>query len=359
MRLVVVGNPANRRVRLFADAVRSAGLPDPTVVAWLDILRGGPVDIPAGSLVRLDSPGEDAEVDRLLRGAAVPARTGELVGLAAWYDGLRAAVARVAQLVHQAGARLVQDPVEILTMFDKRACHAVLRGAGVPVPPALPPPSSYAQLREAMADVGWHRVFVKPVYGSSSAGIVALAVHKGQVRATTRIEESGGRLFNARAAREHHDEPTVARLVDRLAPDGLHVERWFPKATMDGRVLDLRVVVTDGRPTHVVVRTSRTPMTNLHAGGRRGDLAALRAAAGEEAYGAALSTCVEVARCFPGSLQVGVDLMLAPNWRRHATAEVNAFGDLLPGLVVGGRDTYGEQVAAMQRRYGLARDVAA
>jgi hypothetical protein len=136
--------------------------------------------------------------------------------------------------------------------------------------------------------------------------------------------------------------------VDRLAPEGLHVERWFPKAGLDGRVVDLRVVVVGGRPTHTVVRTSRTPMTNLHLGNRRGDLPALRQAAGEAAYRAALDTCVRVADCFPGSLQVGVDLMFAPGWRRHAVAEVNAFGDLLPGLLTDGRDTYAEQVRTFE-----------
>jgi len=246
---------------------------------------------------------------------------------------------------------VLQDPAEILTMCDKRACHGVLSDADVPVPPALPTPASYLELRAAMARTGWHRVFVKPAHSSSAAGVIALQLHKGQTRATTAIEESAGRLYNSKRVRDYHDEATVARLVDRLAPDGLHVERWFPKASLDGRVLDLRVVVVAGRPTHVVVRTSRTPMTNLHLGGRRGDLAAVRAAAGEEAYAAAMLTCVRVAQCFPGSLQVGVDLMFSPDWRRHAVAEVNAFGDLLPGLVVDGRETYAEQVAALRRRF--------
>lgn len=354
MRIAVVGNPENRRVGLFVDAVRTAGLPEPTVLPWYEIARGAPARIAAGSLVRLDSPGENGEVDRLLRRAAEPARHGELVGLAAWYDGFRGALARVAGLARTAGAILVQDPAEVLTMFDKHACHALLRDAGLPVPPALPAPSSYAELRAAMAEVGWRRVFVKPVHGSSAAGVIALQVHKGRIRATTPIEESGGRLFNSLRVREYRDEATVARLVDRLAPDGLHVERWFPKAALDGRVLDLRVVVIAQRPTHVVVRTSRTAMTNLHLGGQRGDLAALRAAAGSDAYDGALQTCVRVAQCFPRTLHVGVDLMFSPDWRRHVVAEVNAFGDLLPGLVVDGRDTYGEQIAALRSRYPAA-----
>jgi hypothetical protein len=77
-----------------------------------------------------------------------------------------------------------------------------------------------------------------------------------------------------------------------------------------------------------------------------------------------METCARVAGCFPGSLQVGVDLMFLVGWRRHAVAEVNAFGDLLPGVLVDGRDTYAEQVHALTSgrwdrwRTGLDRAVA-
>jgi glutathione synthase/RimK-type ligase-like ATP-grasp enzyme len=92
-------------------------------------------------------------------------------------------------------------------------------------------------------------------------------------------------------------------------------------------------------------------MTNLHLGAQRGDVAAVRRAAGEEQWRAAMETCARAAAQFPGCLQVGVDLMFASNWRRHAVAEVNAFGDLLPGLVnEHGRDTYAEQVHRLVTR---------
>jgi hypothetical protein len=192
-------------------------------------------------------------------------------------------------------------------------------------------------------------VFVKPAHGSSASGVVALATAAGKARATTSVElVRPGRLYNSLRVRDYRDEADIASIVDALAPDGLHVERWLPKAALGGRVVDLRVVVTAGRATHVVVRSSHVPMTNLHLGGRRGDLSALRRAAGEAAYGSAMATCERAAACFPGSLHVGVDLMFSPDWRRHAVAEVNAFGDLLPGLLsAAGRDTYAEQVHAL------------
>lgn len=83
--------------------------------------------------------------------------------------------------------------------------------------------------------------------------------------------------------RSYETEEEVAALIDLLAPDGLHVERWLPKATLGGRVFDLRVVVVHGEPTHAVVRTSLSPMTNLHLGGARGDLGVVRSRLGRTA----------------------------------------------------------------------------
>ncbi|GLY07702.1 MULTISPECIES: STM4014 family protein [Actinoplanes] len=348
MRLAVVGNPGNRRVALFTAAVERAGLPAPEVHPWRDVLLAGTVPGPE-STVRIDSPGEDAEVGRLLRelGSGGPVRAaehGEITGSADAHAGLARALARI----EAGGGHLLNRPEDILCMSDKPRCHARLAAAGVPVPAALPGPiRDYASLRSAMHDAGWSRVFVKPSHGSSASGVVALAAAGSRIAATTSVELSGGRLFNNLRVRRYAAEADVAAIVDGLGPDGLHVERWFPKAGLGDRVLDLRVVVIGGEPGHVVVRTSRSPMTNLHLGNARGDVAAVRAAAGEAAWSAAMQTCARAAACFPDTLQVGVDLMFRVGWRDHAVAEVNAFGDLLPGVLADGRDTYQAQVEAL------------
>lgn len=350
MRLAVVGNPDNRRVRSFAAAARAAGLRTPTVVSWRDVAAGR-VAIPDGHVVRIESPGEDHEVDRLFRGARDCAEHGEIIGLAAWYRGFAAALRRVASA---ASTRVpVLNPIgDILTMFDKRRCHAALAAAGVPVPPALPHVEGrvegYEHIRTQTRAAGWSRVFVKPLHGSSASGVIALAYGaRGRICGYTSVERDGGRLFNALRVHRYESEVEIAAIVDALAVDGLHVERWLPKASFDGRVIDLRVVVVAGRPSHVVVRASRTPMTNLHLGNARGDLPGLRAAIGEDRWTRMLATCVRAAACFRGSLHAGVDLLLSPGFRQHAVAEVNAFGDLLPGVLVDGRDTYAEQIDAL------------
>ncbi|MEV6249748.1 STM4014 family protein [Streptomyces sp. NPDC051742] len=357
-RLAVVGDPAGRRVAFFQDALRTAGLPGARVVSWPEVLRGS-ARFASGETVRIDSPGEDAEADRLLRDVDDPAR---VEGTGLWYERFTGAVAGLARSVAEAGASLVDDPAELAGLFDKRLSHGLLHAAGVPVPPSptsgpsAPVVRGWEHLWALMAEAGMRRVFVKPAHGSSASGVLALETNgAGRVQATTSVERGpDGRLFNSLRVRRYTSEREVAALVDVLAPDGLHVERWLPKATQDGRAADLRVVVIDGRATHAVLRTSRSPMTNLHLGGARGDLDAARAAiaASGGRWRDALDVCERAAAAFPGTRCVGVDLLPAAGWRRFAVGEVNAFGDLLPGLMglpgsgAEGLDTYGAQVAA-------------
>ncbi|MCK2221847.1 STM4014 family protein [Actinomadura sp. ATCC 31491] len=327
---------------MFRAAAVAAGLAEPFLIPWRDVLTGRPLGAPEGALLRVDSPGEDAEADALLRGPGDPARVG---GGARWYAAFTAGLARVAAVP---GVRLLGDVGEIGVMFDKRRCHAVLREAGVPVPPAFAA-SSYAELRDGLAREGWTRAFVKPAHGSSASGVIALQTAGDRVRAVTSAAWGpGGGLVNSLRVRAYTSWEEVRRVVDVLAGDGLHVERWFPKASHGESAFDLRVVTVAGRPTHAVVRMSRTPMTNLHLGGRRGDLGLVRSRAG--LWERVLEVCAGAAACFPGSLMTGVDVMVGADWRSVAVAEVNAFGDLLPGLddLHGhGRDTYAEQVRAV------------
>ncbi|CAM4414503.1 STM4014 family protein [Nocardia ninae] len=355
-RWVVVGNSENRRVGLFLDTARAAGMAAPRVVEWRDVLRDGGHDFADDEIVRLDSSGENPEVDELLRGVKDPTR---VEGSARWYARFRDAVGSL-----RGGIRL-DDPAELALLFDKRLCHARLDAAAVPVPRSptsgvAAPVRGWSDVRDRMRDARLHRVFVKLAHGSSASGVLAIeSTSTGRLRATTSVEVApGGRLHNSLKIRCYTSESEVAAIVDRLAPDGLHIEQWVPKAALAGRTADLRVLVVAGRATHAVVRTSRAPMTNLHLGGARGDLAAVRAAAGKY-WDDALSICEQAAACFPGTLCVGVDLLPSIGWRRFTVGEVNAFGDLLPrltGLPEGpsaGTDTYTAQLRAAP--YFIAR----
>ncbi|MFD6821274.1 STM4014 family protein [Streptomyces sp. NPDC060085] len=351
LKWAVVANGENRRVDLFATAAEKAGCGTPRVVEWLDVLRDGGHDFADDEWVRLDSPGENAEVDRLLRGTDDPTR---VEGSARWYTGFLDGVRSLR------GGRRLDDPVDLAVLFDKRQCHARLEAAGVPVPPSPTsgvrrPVESWSDVRVLMQEAGLRRAFVKLAHGSSASGVLAVETSTtGRIRATTSVERTAdGGLHNSLRIRRYTDEAEIAAIVDTLAPDGLHIERWLPKASLGDRSADLRVVVVAGRATHAVVRTSRSPLTNLHLGGARGDLAAVRALAGDR-WAQALDISERAAACFPDTLCVGVDLLPAIGWRRFTVGEVNAFGDLLPRLTglpgsgAEGLDTYAAQVAAVQ-----------
>ncbi|MET9407399.1 STM4014 family protein [Streptomyces sp. NPDC002935] len=351
VRWAVVANGENRRVGLFTTAAEAAGCGTPRVVEWRDVLRDGGHDFADDEVVRLDSPGENAEVDRLLRGAEEPTR---VEGSARWYAGFLDCVGSLR------GGRRLDDPADLAVLFDKRLCHARLDTAGVPVPQsptsgALRAVESWSGVRDLLDEAGMRRAFVKLAHGSSASGVLAVETTvSGRIRATTSVERTvDGSLHNSLRIRRYTDEAEIAAIVDTLAPDGLHIERWLPKASLGNRSADLRVVVVGGRATHAVVRTSRSPLTNLHLGGARGDLAAVRALAGDR-WAQALDISERAAACFPGTLCVGVDLLPAVGWRRFAVGEVNAFGDLLPRLTglpgsgAEGLDTYAAQVAAFR-----------
>ena len=368
---------------MFQAALTAAGLPAARVVAWLDLLQGraglqGVVR--AGDVVRLESPGKDFDVerailvagaeendrddpagekyDRLDASAAAGLRCdkGRIVWPRQWYLGFCAALRRVAaQLKRCPPHRLLNDVDDVAVMFDKCRCHARLSAAGVPVPPAIGEVSGFDELTAAMRDRGWSRVFVKLAHGSSGSGVVAYQTDGGgqnglgRHQAVTTVEmvrEAGElRMYNSRRLRTHRDGREIALLFDTLARHRVHVEQWVPKAGIDGRAIDLRVVVIAGRARHAVVRLSPSPITNLHLLNDRAAPEELRRRMGEAAWLAAMGTCERATECFPTSLHGGVDLLIGTDFRRHALLEVNAFGDLLPGVTWEGKGTYEAEIA--------------
>jgi glutathione synthase/RimK-type ligase-like ATP-grasp enzyme len=372
-RFVVLCNPENRRLAYFQSALSKCGIPCAEVVAYRDFLQGR-VDIRTvitpQSVLRIESPGENFEVERALLalgadeddgGTPIPRLTqaqiaqlsldkGRISHTAQWFLGFRAALWKVKNQMAEAGSTaLMNDPDEILTMFDKPVCHATLESSGIAVPAALPRIGSFEELLQSMRARGWCRAFIKPAFGSSASGVIGLGLHGTKMAAYSSVElvKRNGEviLYNSMRIRRYEDHREIAQMIDLLCRDRVHIERWIPKAQVHGCSFDLRVVVIGRRATHTVVRTSSSPITNLHLGNKRGNVSEIQHRMGQENWANALESCERAMQCLPKTHHAGVDLAVQIGFHRHAVLEVNAFGDLLPNVLADGLDTYATELA--------------
>jgi len=272
-----------------------------------------------------------------------------------WFLGYRRLLAMLeAQLEAYPQLHLLNPPLQVAAMFDKHEAHQRLSEAGVPGPTRLAGGEdigSFDALRALMDDAGCRRVFVKLRTGSSASGVVAYRLQGPREEAITSAElvREGGevRLYNSIQIQSYRNLNDIRILFDALLPEGVVVERWVPKATWQGQSCDLRIVVIGGEARHGVLRLSRSPMTNLHLGNERGDLAALQAALGPGRWAEMMAVAEGAMAAFPGFHCAGIDLLCAMGFRRPQVLEINAFGDLLPRVSHRGEDTYGAQVLAM------------
>jgi hypothetical protein len=361
--VIVVGNPANRRVAMFQQALVAQGHPAARVVPWIELCEpGAPARLlgEASGIVRIDSSGEDDEVERamLRRGeaaaraervpaiapaqlATIPHEVGRILYPRQQHLGFLAVLAEIeAATTH---ARVIPSPRAIRELFDKHAASEKWRALGIPMPEALPRVRDPDELRAHMRERGWPEVFVKLTSGSS-ASCLAVFTHSARgEHAITTVEDTGRARYNTRKLQRLSSRDRIDRVLEFILREGAHVERAIPKARVGGRFFDLRVLAIDGETPFVVMRTAPHPITNLHLGGLRGDVDALRARVPADAWDAAMASCVAVQHA-TGAFQVGVDLMFEPGLRAHCVIEGNAFGDLLPNLEQGGYDVYGWQI---------------
>lgn len=360
---IVIGNPENRRVTLFTDAVRRCGLPTPTVVAYSDLLTDRislSEVVSTDAVVRVDSPGENAEVERRLiqRGShsheeiETAWEPGRIIHQRRWFVGFRSLLQSFAEACP--AANWMSSPQDIPILFEKPTCSDQLAAAGVAVPRSLGVVSSFDELQALIERTGERRLFLKLPWGSSASGVLAFQSNKRQMIVTTSTEmvsqDSGVELYNSLRVRRYTKPDEIRLLIDTLGEDGLHVECWIPKAGLAGKTFDLRVVTIAGEPRHMVMRTSSSPLTNLHLGNRRGNLELLRAKMTNAAWEAMLQTCRQAAAVFPHTFCLGLDVLIHPNFRSCTVIEANAFGDLLPGVTDRGEDTYTAQITAWLSR---------
>ena len=355
--MLLLATQGSKRVRLLQAARAHLRLPPAQVLEWRDWLRQPALfedSLRQPGLLKIEPPGDDPAAHLLLLQAgcrllerppvAAPAH-GELLAMDAWFAGFTSAMTTLAlQLADLPQTRVLNAPAEISLMTDKLACQRHLAAHGVPIPALLGPVHGYDHLQSLLHEHQLDRIYLKPRYGSSASGVVAYRRNKaGRQQATTSAAlyptEGITRLMNSKRMARYESEHDIAALVDALAAQELYAEAWLNKPRCGDSHYDLRVVTLAGQPAHRVARIGKRMMTNLHLDNRRGDAAGLLNAADLAALEAASA---QAARAFPHSHVTGYDLVVRQG-QAHVL-EANAFGDLLPGLLWQGIDTYTAQL---------------
>jgi hypothetical protein len=354
-RYVVLANPDSLRWRAYEPELRAfwasrGATPDIVVVPWRDVVAAeGQLDaLPAFDLpaiVRLESPGRDWEVSRMLLrlGSLVENEATETDWLGLEYErgalvrpGLfYAGFGRILRGLHASFTarphlRPTACPLQILEMFDKNASGARLAAAGVPMPPSLVAPANPAALLGLLRRDRYELAYVKLNTGSSASAIAVVRA-RDTPTATSSILVRRGAFYSTRRLVQH-EGANLDLVLAFLIREGVCVQQGIRMAQMEGQNFDVRVVVIYGQPAFTIFRLSPNPMTNLHLGGQRGDPAACRAAIPPRAWLDGLDACVAAAAQFPQCAFVGVDLLFELGYRRHFVLEVNAFGDFFPNL---------------------------
>lgn len=358
-RFVLIGNPENRRVHFFQEALQQAGQDAALVIPYLSILNGEcklPDVLKDGDTVRIESPGENFAVEKkilalggLENASELEDERGRIYHPRLWFQGFSRLMGLIAQ--QAAGLRFFNHPEDIISMFNKPLCKQILSAHTLP---SLPVFSSYDEFFAYAETQAYSRFFIKLNSSSSASGIVAYEYNKrnGKEQAYSTVEIvhgiDGERYYNSLKIKKYTTRDNIQNILDFLFAQGAMVESWIPKARHEDGSYDLRVMGIAGQRRHAIARLSRGPMTNLHLGNQRCavDELELPSSTWQE-----IDTLVEkTMQAFPRSLYAGLDILLPRNDKSPVLLEANAFGDLLPNLLHKGENTYLAEINAVLER---------
>lgn len=353
---------------MFIQALRCLDQPEPLVFSHLQLIEQPERLAQVANTpywVRLESPGENTQVEKALLGLgqhsalkhmgafaftakqleSMDLQHGQIVSPRQYHMGFVDYLEQLQGVFQQKDQWRILSPIDsVVELFDKRRTSARYRQMNIPTAEPLDNIESVGQLRAEMQRRQWKAAFIKVSCASSAS---CLAVYYPWVGAhgvlMTTIRRTPGGWFNCLHVQRISQPEAIVQAVNFLLQQGSQIERAVPKAKLDGSYFDLRLLVVAGRAAFTVVRQNRHPITNLHLGGWRGRLQHFLEIVDDRALAQAQSDCQEIARAH-GCFQLGVDLLFEPDLKSYRIIEANAFGDLLPGLTKDGLTVYEWQI---------------
>lgn len=358
--MLIIGNPENRRVTLFQEALQILGQTPARVISWLDILKNK-IDLhslPQSASVRIESPGENFPVEQLIleMGGLESAKNliedkGRIYFPGIWYKGFQTLLNSITTAADN--AIWFNHPQDILTMFDKPLTKKINVAHCLA---SLPEFDSYDNFLAYVESQACSRFFIKLNYSSSASGVLAFEYNRkpGKAQAQTTIElvrhGSDCYFYNSLKLKKYSDHKDLTDILNFLFQQGAYVEQWITKAQHDEDVFDLRILAINGKRQHCIARVSKTPITNLHLGNQRCAIDDLDISSNQ--WQQIDQLVADVMQNFPNSLYSGLDILLPRDESKPPILlEANAFGDLLPGLLHRGHNTYQAELLALFQQH--------
>lgn len=365
-KVLIVGNPENRRNSYFISALEKNKINSYKIISYTDLIRGiEKIEdyLEDGSILRIESPGENFEVEKLLIAFGDRSKSdilnekeqvGKIFFPTLWYKGYFKFLTNLKYRVSTSDKRVVymNEPEEILEMFNKNLCQKKLKNGNINIPDYYENVNSYEELIESMYNKKLRGIFIKLSYSSSASGIGAFRINYKtgeQVFYSTivPVDKSGKKeYFNSLKVIRYCNKEQIKEIIEMLMKEDIHIEEWIPKACCEGEQFDVRVVVIDNKPMQSVVRLSKSPMTNLHLGNKRITLE--ESGLKKELIKKILDSAVKAKAQFPNSLYAGIDVMVSKQYNRTYVADVNAFGDLLMNIYIDGKNSYESEIDAIK-----------
>lgn len=353
---LIVGCADDPRVTAFRVALQQAGYSAPRHISYAQACIGTSAIFTPNTVLRFTAPwnftnirqwtldgetaAQQAGLPTVPRANVVSAQLaqGEWLAPHQLHYGFSQQLHQITQqLRNYPIAATMQNPDDLLTCYDKAQCHHQLALAGIAVPAILPAGiSNYDELRDQMRRHNLSRVFIKSRFGAGGMGIMALAIqshtHNTRLAAYTTLVRHNQSWFNANTVQKLTAETAISTQINALCASGIHVEQWVPKTQINGKSSDIRVLMIAGHPAVTLVRSSRSPITNLRLLNQRQDTDSLIQALSQPVWEQVLATCRRVAQLFPRSFYLGLDLAVNALFQRHWVLEVNGFGDFLKDI---------------------------
>ncbi|MCH2207109.1 MAG: STM4014 family protein [Lentisphaerales bacterium] len=356
MRFIIIGNPENRRVVSYLSALTKNGVEDITLLSYEELLSDKTkwlTVIEQSCFVKIESPGENHLVEQKIISLGLGKKFSEEFnkGLIAnqvhWYKGFCLFLDGLAADAKEKPVHFLNSPADIKLFFNKYECQSFLSKQGINTPKIMGRIYSLDDFHKHMNGSNGH-YFIKPSHSSSASGVMAYRKSGKRRELTAAIEliKEGSQtlLYNSLKVHRYEKQSDIEAIIESMAQHNLFYEQWIPKFSQNNRSVDLRIHLVQGQAQHIVVRAGKSYLTNLHLGNERGDLQKLKDQIGKEDWRQIIKESEKAAALFTETHYLGLDLVIS---RKHKPyiIECNAFGDLIPGALFEGKNTYESQIA--------------